>query len=211
MQSALVTLCVFLAVLVNATAQTPPPSPAATSDAPWVNPCLSAPFTDFDMWVGDWVAIDWETGIVQGVDRIEKIADGCALHQDWTQLTDRYRSPGAPMRYFGNSLSAPLPRGGWMQMWVNQGGGGATVLTGGLNEEGVMELATQEFPLRDGRIGRQVWYWQEIEDGQLHSWGEIQIRGADEAEYSDVSIPWNLRYVPRADAPNLTAAPQQPD
>ena len=31
-------------------------------------PCEKAPYTQFDMWVGEWVAFDWETGVVQGID-----------------------------------------------------------------------------------------------------------------------------------------------
>ena len=183
-------------------------TPANATDGEYVNVCDSAPYTDFDFWVGDWVAFDYDTGVAQGIDRIEKIAGGCALMQDWVQLTDRYRTPGAPVRYFGNSVSAPLnpPNGGWQQVWVNQGGGGAVTLRGGLDEDGTMVIATDEIQVPDGRFFRQVWYWDPSDDGTIHSWGEIQIRQADETEYSETQIPWNLRYVPRADAPNLVAA-----
>lgn len=188
-------------------------TPTATTPDEYVNVCESAPYTDFDFWVGDWVAFDYDTGVVQGIDRIEKIADGCAIHQDWTQLTDRYRTPGAPERYFGNSITAPInpPNGGWQQVWVNQGGGGAITLRGGLNDDGVMEIATDEIEVPDGRIFRQVWFWRPLEGGRIHSWGEVQIRQQDEAEYSDIQIPWNLMYVLRADAPNLVAQPAEAD
>lgn len=185
-------------------AQTAPPA----SPDEYVNVCDSAPYTDFDFWVGDWVAIDYDSGVVQGIDRVEKIADGCAIHQDWTQLTDRYRTPGAPVRYFGESITAPInpPGGGWQQVWVNQGGGGAITLRGGLDADGTMVIATDEREAPDGRFFRQVWYWDPLDAGRIHSWGEVQIRQADESEYSQIQVPWNLMYIPRADAPNLVAA-----
>lgn len=190
-----------------ALAQTDP----TASPTPYINVCDSAPYNEFDFWVGDWIAFDYDTGIAQGVDRIEKIAGGCALMQDWIQLTDRYRTPGAPVRYFGNSISAPLirPGGGWQQVWVNQGGGGAITLRGGINETGTMIIATDERAAPDGRFFRQVWYWDPIENGRIHSWGEIQIRQAGESDYSETQIPWNLIYIPRADAPSLIAGPSE--
>jgi len=149
--------------------------------------------------------------VVQGIDQIRSVSGGCALQQEWRQLTDRYRTPGAPVRYFGRSLTAPVgpPDGGWQQVWVNQGGGGAVTLRGGLNADGVMVLSTDEQQVQDGRFFRQVWYWDPIEDGRIHSWGEIQIRQPDETEYSETSIPWNLIYVPRAASPELVAAPRE--
>ncbi|GJL96442.1 MAG: hypothetical protein DHS20C06_02590 [Hyphobacterium sp.] len=203
----------FLPIAATLLAASPAFAQATQAIAPenYVNICESAPYTEFDFWVGDWVAFDYETGVVQGVDRIEKVSGGCGLRQDWIQLTDRYRTPGAPNRYFGVSLSAPLsgPDGGWQQVWVNEGGGGAITLRGGLNEEGTMVIRTDERQAQDGRFFRQVWYWDPADDGTIHSWGEIEIRQPDDTEYSETIIPWNLTYMPRADSPNLVAAPRE--
>ena len=92
-------------------------SPAVAQDE-YVNPCDSAPFTDFDFWVGDWVAFDSNTRVVQGIDRIKKINDGCAIMQDWSQMTDRYRAQGSPDRYAGVSLNSVIQGGRWQQVWV---------------------------------------------------------------------------------------------
>ncbi|WP_370336801.1 hypothetical protein [Parvularcula marina] len=169
-------------------------------------PCEKAPYTQFDMWVGEWVAFDWETGVVQGIDRIRKINNDCVIHQEWQQMTDRYRTAGAPYRYGGISFSYPLPGGGWKQVWLGNGGW-PIELTGKLDEDGVMTLSTAEFDTPDGKIGKRTWRWARQEDGSLHSWGEF-VSKDPEGEWSAPQIVWNLRYVRHADAPELGAVSQ---
>ena len=192
-------ICV-LTVIHAATAQ----AQSSEGQAAFVNPCSSAPMTDFDFWVGDWVSFDYDTGVVQGVDRIHKINNGCVLMQDWTQMTDRYRAQGADFRYAGVSFNSVLPNGNWQQVWVGNYGG-TIVLSGGLNEDGVMVIVSPEFPAQNGQIGQRTWYWDPEEDGTIHSWGEIRLRDPD-GDWGAPQIPWNLRYVRRADAPDLVAA-----
>lgn len=185
------------------------PASAQDSSAEFANPCDSAPFTDWDFWVGDWVAFDYDTGIVQGIDRVEKINNGCVILQDWSQMTDRFRAPGAPFRYAGVSFSTltATPAGpAWSQSWVGNTGGMIT-LTGGLNDEGTMVIESAEFPTQNGQIAKRIWYWDPEEDGSVHSWGEIYVRDTD-GEFGEPQIPWNLRYVARHAAPNLSAAPE---
>ena len=177
------------------------------SQTPFANPCDSAPFTDFDFWVGDWVAFDYDTGVVQGIDRIEKINNGCVILQKWSQMTDRYRAPGADFKYGGISMNTVIgtsdgPR--WQQNWVSNYGGMVT-LTGGLDAEGRMVIETAEFPVQNNQIAKRIWYWEPEEDGTIHSWGEIYLRDPD-GEFGEPQIPWNLRYVSRHNAPDLIAS-----
>ncbi len=183
--------------------QTPDP------DAPFVNPCSQSPATDFDFWVGDWVAFDYETGVVQGIDRIERINNGCTLWQHWSQLTDRYRGPNADFRYGGVSLSSTLRDGRWQQVWVGNWGGTIT-LTGELDENGRMVLTTEPQTTQNGDIGVQRWYWEQTENGELHSWGDWRTRQED-GTWTEPQIFWNLRYVPRSSSPELVAAPPAED
>jgi len=170
-------------------------SDGATGDAAYSNPCEAAPFTDFDFWVGDWVAFDYDTDVVQGIDRIQKLNDGCTVWQDWTQMTDRFRAPGAPERYAGVSMSSVLPDGKWQQVWVGRGGGTIT-LQGGLNDEmGGMVIETNG--ASQGTQFELKWHWIPEENGEIHSWGEARTK-AEDGEWSDFQIQWNLRYVPRA-------------
>lgn len=92
-------------------------------DEAFQNPCEQSPITDFNFWVGEWVAFDVNTGIVQGIDRIERINTGCTIFQEWNQLTDRFRTFGAPYRYAGVSFSSVISGGKWQQVWIGNGGG----------------------------------------------------------------------------------------
>ena len=183
---------------------------AQTQDQAFSNPCDTAPFTDWDFWIGEWVAFDYDTGVVQGIDRVEKINNGCVIHQDWSQMTDRYRAQGYDQRYAGMSfntvvLTADGPA--WEQTWVAHYGG-LIRLVGGLDEDGRMVIRTTEFAIQDGQFAKRVWYWDPEEDGSIHSWGEIYVRDGD-GEYPDepTNIPWNLRYVSRHVSDPLIAQP----
>ena len=169
-----------------------------------VNPCQSAPFSDFDFWVGDWVAFDYDTGVVQGIDRIESTNNGCTVLQEWSQMTDRYKSPGADERYAGLSISSVLPDGTWQQVWVGNRGG-TIVVKGQLDEDGRMVLSSGEQMTPDGRTYKRIWYFAPESDGTVHSWGEVYIKDED-GGWSDPQVPWNLRYVSRNAAPALEAS-----
>ncbi len=172
----------------------------ATPPTAFSNPCSAAPFTDWDFWVGDWIAFDFDTGIVQGDDRVEKVNNGCVILQDWSQMTDRFRTPGAEFRYAGISFSTVVgtaDRPVWRQTWIGNTGGAIT-LTGGLNDDGTMVIKSTEFPIQNGQFAKRIWYWDPEEDGSVHSWGEIYTRDAD-SEFAEepATLPWNLRYVSR--------------
>ncbi|GAB4528776.1 MAG: hypothetical protein Tsb0010_11140 [Parvularculaceae bacterium] len=177
---------------------------AQSGGASFQNPCHAAPATDFDFWLGDWVVFDWDTGVLQGVDRVTKANNGCVLMQDWAQMTDRFRAPGADFRYAGVSMSSVLPDGRWQQVWVGNYGG-TIVVTGGLDEAGRMVLESEPQTSPQGQVFYRRWHWRKFDDGTLRSWGEIRVRNAD-GSWGEPTIPWNIRYVRRADAPPLIAA-----
>ena len=178
-------------------------SPAMGQTGDFKNPCELSPITDFDFWVGEWVAFDFKTGIVQGLDRIEKVNNSCTLHQEWTQMTDRYRLPGAPYRYAGISFSSVLPNGKWQQTWIGNGGG-TIVLSGDLNDAGTMVFESPQATAGNGTIFKRKWYWDPQDDGTIHSWGEVYTKNPD-GSWAEPTLPWNLRYIPRSSAPDLVA------
>lgn len=180
---------------------------AADGAGEFANPCEAAPLIDFDFWVGEWVAVDSNTGVVQGIDRIEKINNGCSLFQDWSQMTDRFRTAGAPYRYAGVSFNSVMSDGRWQQVWVGNGGG-TIIVAGGLNEEGTMVLTSGELTASNGTSYDRTWYWDPMEDGTIHSWGENRTLDGD-GTWSEPTVPWDLLYIPRADAPNLVAATEE--
>lgn len=179
---------------------------AQTDGAAFQNPCHASPATDFDFWVGDWVVFDWDTGVVQGIDRVTKANNGCVLMQDWSQMTDRFRAPDADFRYGGVSMSSVLVDGRWRQTWVGNYGG-TIVMTGSLDDEGRMVLESEPQTAQNGQTFYRRWHWRKFGDGALRSWGEIRIQDED-GDWGEPTIAWNLRYVPRADSPNLAAAPE---
>lgn len=183
-------------------------SVAHAQDTEFQNPCHAAPNTDFDFWVGEWVAFGYESGVVEGIDLIERQMNGCAIVQHWHQMTDNFRVAGQPERYAGLSLSSVLGDGRWQQVWVGNNGG-TTVMTGGLDDEGRMVLRSgeQEGQTPDGQTVtfERTWRWEPQDDGTIHSWGEVRVRD-DEGNWAEPRITWNLRYVGRDVSRNLVEA-----
>ena len=159
----------ILAVLAatNLPAQTTPPA-APPPPAP-VN-------HDFDFWLGEW-NVTTPDGKPAGTSRIESIANGHGLLENWT---------GDPAAGGGNgkSLNSYNPATKhWQQFWIGSGGGvlelagglvnGSMVLTGMHTVHGseVMERITWT-PNADGSV-RQHWEhsadggksWQTVFDG----------------------------------------------
>jgi len=200
--------CVLISALALSTAA-PSLAFAQTQSQPaaeFYNPCESEAFAEWDFWIGDWVAFDYDTGVVQGIDRIEKINNGCVIVQDWSQMTDRYRSPGSPDRYAGISYNTLVPGADgpvWEQTWISQYGG-VVRLRGGLDADGRIVISTPEFPTQSGQIAMRTWYWAPLDGGRIHSWGEVRVRDEGGA-FAEPTIPWNLIYVSRHDIPNLIA------
>ena len=135
-----------------ALAQTPPPSAPVNHD--------------FDFWLGEW-NVATPDGKPAGTSRIESIANGHGLLENWT---------GDPAAGGGNgkSLNSYNPASGhWQQFWVGSGGsvlelagglaGGAMVLSGShvVRGQTVGERITWT-PKPDGTV-RQ--FWEQTRDG----------------------------------------------
>ena len=101
---------VLLFMVSTLTAQEPPVAPAESRQ--------------FDFWLGEWAVFN-PVGTKAGSSRVERMADGWGLLENWTS------TGGAS----GKSLNAWIPRlKQWRQFWVGQGG--VLELNGGLNERG---------------------------------------------------------------------------
>ncbi len=46
-------------------------------------PCSSSAFHQFDFWIGDW-DVTTPQGMKAGLDRVEKVLEGCALLENWS-------------------------------------------------------------------------------------------------------------------------------
>lgn len=150
----------------------------------------------FDFWVGDWVAIDPNSGIVQGVDHVRRLDGACGILQEWRQLTDRFRRAGSDSRYSGVSLTSVLPSGEWQQVWV--GSDGVTVtLQGGLDPDGNGMVFEQTNHEENGATWRRRWHFVPEGPHALRSWGEVSSLSS--AGWSEPRVTWQLEYVRRAD------------
>lgn len=144
---------------------------------------------DFDFWVGEWMVIDKDSGLLMGLDMIEKIRGGCALRQNWRHMNDAYSIPGASWRMKGGGDSALGPDGKWHQTWIDNNGSHIK-LKGGLDEDGVMVLQSGwiEFTDRAGnkRKNRHRWHWDPQEDGTIHNWGFMQTELPEASDWTKI-------------------------
>jgi hypothetical protein len=105
----------LLFVLFGVAGSNPGPASAATSGArtPRVDPaCDSIPaYHLLDFWVGEWAVS--EKGVLVGHNRIEKIAGGCALIENWQDVSGE---EGKSLFYYLRG------RKDWKQVWVQPGG-----------------------------------------------------------------------------------------
>ena len=75
-------------------------------------PCTAPEHRQFDFWVGDW-RVTTPDGKHAGDNRIEKILDGCALHESWTGATG-----GRGFSYNAYDRDRKV----WHQTWVDKQG-----------------------------------------------------------------------------------------
>src|SRR5450432_1498284 len=96
-------------------------APAQSDPAPRPKPCAAVEHHQFDFWVGTWNVFA-PSGKKVGENRIEVIADGCALLEQWT---GNGNVTGKSLNIYDTSDSR------WHQTWVDNGGT-LLMLAGGL-------------------------------------------------------------------------------
>jgi hypothetical protein len=143
---------------------------AGSTSAPLSPSCSAAEYRQFDFWIGDWEVT--ANGKVAGVNRIERILDGCGLLESWTGASG----------YRGNSLNFyDASRKRWHQTWTDTSGlalaldgalaGGNMVLSGTRfdteRQQTVHDRITWT-PNADGSV-RQL--WEASTDGK--SWSTV--------------------------------------
>ena len=150
-----------------AASQDPPPAAGA--------PCADAVHRQFDFWIGEWEVFAAD-GSLAGRNRIEKIANGCGLQENWTGARG----------VTGRSLNAySAGDGRWHQFWIDAGGlvmhlsgrfEGSTLTLEGVVERSSGPPRRQRLSFThnpDGTV-RQLWHqssdggttWQVVFDGR---------------------------------------------
>ena len=175
MKKILVTLALAPVMFSFGAANAKEPYDACTGNFTFVE--TETTYEDFDFWPGEWQVVDSKSGELRGYDKIKMVHDGCVMLQEWHQMDDLFTAPDAPVRLRGMSLTSIDATGHWRQLWTDNSGSNI-LLTGGLDENGVMTLKSEwiEVPTQAGTKVkvRNLWYWDPQEDGTIHNWGEQQ-------------------------------------
>jgi hypothetical protein len=154
---AVVLAALLLAVAARAAAQTAPPPPAA-------KPCQAAEHRQFDFWVGRW-DVFVPSGKKAGESKVELIADGCALLEEWTG--------GGGVS--GKSLN--IFSGGdhqWHQTWVDNSGT-LLMLAGGFVERSMVLSMTGPSASDPTATQLQRISWTPAGDGSVRQLWESSV------------------------------------
>ena len=153
----LLALTLIIALVSEASSQESPAS-SATSEA-ISEACSASEHRGFDFWLGAWT-VSTDEGVA-GSNNIVRIADGCALHENWRS------SEGNT----GTSINMYDPIADeWTQVWVG-GNGLILYLKGGL-EDGKMVLTGEPRQGRDGPVTDRI-TWTPMDDGRVRQLWEI--------------------------------------
>jgi hypothetical protein len=134
------------------------PAPAAP------RACQAPEHRQFDFWLGEWSVT--QAGKTAGINRIERILDGCALLESWTGASG----------YRGNSLNFFDPaRQRWHQTWIGTDGQGLAL--DGEFVDGKMVLAgTRLDPATKNTVHDRI-TWTPNPDGTLRQLWETSTDG----------------------------------
>lgn len=133
--------------------------------------CSGEHADDFDFWVGEWNVYAPDDGPYQGQNSITKAHGGCLVSEHWTGSSG---GPGESMNIYDPLIGA------WRQVWVSAGV--FIDYTGGLNEEGAMELTGEIYYDGTGQRAPFRGVWTPQEDGSVRQ--HFQQQGP-EGEWSD--------------------------
>jgi hypothetical protein len=143
-------LLVLLAVLVPLSASAQKKKAAA----PKGPPCSSAPYRQFDFWLGDW-EVQTPKGTEAGENKVEKILDGCALRESWTSVDGSHGS--SLTSYDGGA-------GRWTQTFVDDLG--MVLVLDGEFRDGKMTLSGHRAASRGSTMLNRI-VWQKIEGDKI--------------------------------------------
>ena len=133
---------------------------------PAARPELAPESRQFDFWLGDWEVTEPD-GKDAGSNRIELVANGAGLLENWT---------GHPVPAGGNGKSLNAynsARKQWQQFWIGSGGG-VLELAGGL-VNGSMVL-TGEHAVRGSQVTERI-TWTPNADGSVRQHWEHSADG----------------------------------
>lgn len=134
--------------------------PACSVLQQWLTPpppCETAPYRQFDFWLGQWDVVKQEGGTPQASSHISSILQGCGIKEQYQAQTG----------YAGESLNWYDPETAqWRQSWTDNAGM-TLELSGGLNEQGQMVLSGDQRRDERGEKVRDRISWTAQPDGRV--------------------------------------------
>ncbi|HSY98127.1 MAG TPA: hypothetical protein VK788_01410 [Terriglobales bacterium] len=143
---AVVSLVLF-SFKVESYATRPDPSSASHADSPKPAACATPEYRQFDFWVGDWNAFDFDNPTTKVArTQVDLILDGCVLRENY-QATDGHQ---------GQSFSIyDASRKAWHQTWVTNRG--QLLVIEGKFEAGEMVLTGADPAAAEPTLVRGTW------------------------------------------------------
>ena len=146
--------------LVFALQQTPLPKP------PPLPPCDNRPEAhQFDFWIGEWDVL--VNGKPAGINRIEKILNGCVLQENWTSAGG---VEGKSWNWYD------IGDGKWHQLWLAAQGPPALRLSGGFADNVMKYEGTSLGPGGATRMNR-LQFFKLSDDGIRQLWEQSSDGG----------------------------------
>jgi hypothetical protein len=115
--------------------------------------CTSAVHRQFDFWIGSWTVRTGDK--VAGHNQIERVANGCALREDWR---GRGGLTGTSLTFFDER------RGVWHQTWI--GSDGEALYLEGKFAAGTLTLEGSR-PAADGKSTLEQITWTPLPNGHV--------------------------------------------
>ena len=111
--------------------------------------CASAPYHQFDFFVGHWNVYNTKGDLV-GSDVVDKVLNGCAIHEQYADASSKGGGVGVGLS--GYQISA----GRWYQDFMDDSGMVVT-LWGRPNGSAAMVLDGEDYPKSGKRLDRGIW------------------------------------------------------
>jgi hypothetical protein len=144
-------------------------SMAANAQTPRQKPCSAPESSQFDFWVGDWVATWGDT--LHGTNRIEKMFGNCTIHENFSDPR---------LGFLGQSWSVYNANyKQWQQTWVDNQGGYIALTGGKVGDSMILTTAERTVPVKISPTGKIIsrmvfyniksdsfnWSWEASTDG----------------------------------------------
>lgn len=119
------------------------------------NKCQSAPYKQFNFWVGEWEVLDTNSNVI-GHNSILKKENNCLIHENWKSTKG---FTGESFNYFDSSDST------WNQLWIGQQGN-ILKLKGKYNDNLKSMVLSDKHSNPNGNIINEI-TWTKTEKGNV--------------------------------------------